>query len=52
MMWEKKILRKKYEPTYVNGSRGIKMNPEIYNEFKSADIITLKFTDWKGLGML
>ena len=37
MMWEKKILRKIYGPTYGNGSRGIKMNREMYNKFKSPD---------------
>jgi hypothetical protein len=31
MMWERKILRQLYGPTYGNGSRGIKTNPEIYN---------------------
>jgi hypothetical protein len=40
MMWERKILRKIYGSTYGNGSRGIKMNPEIYSKFKSPDIIT------------
>jgi hypothetical protein len=45
MMWERKILRQIYAPTYGNGSRGIKMSHEIYNKFISPDIITLKFRD-------
>jgi hypothetical protein len=33
-------LRKEYGPTYRNCSRRIEMNKEIYNNFKSPDIIT------------
>jgi hypothetical protein len=51
MIWERKILRQIYGPTYGNGSPGIEMNRDIYNKFKSPDIITLKYTYCKGLGM-
>jgi hypothetical protein len=37
MMWERKILRQIYGP---NGSPGIEMNRDIYNKFKSPNIIT------------
>jgi hypothetical protein len=33
-------LRKIYEPTYENGYWRIKMNQEIYNKFKSPNIVT------------
>jgi hypothetical protein len=39
--WERKILRKIYRPTYENGYWRIKMFQEIYNKFKSLDIVTV-----------
>jgi hypothetical protein len=41
MMWERKILRKIYGPTYENGCERIKMSQEIYNKFKSPYIVTV-----------
>jgi hypothetical protein len=40
LMWERKILRKIYGPTYENGYWRIEMNQEIYNKFKSPNIVT------------
>jgi hypothetical protein len=39
--WEKKILRKIYGLTYVDGYWGIKMNEELCNKFKSPDVVTV-----------
>ena len=41
MTWERKSLRKKHWPTYENDYWRNKMNLEIYNVFKSPDIVTL-----------
>jgi hypothetical protein len=41
MMWERKILRNIYGPTYENGCWRIKMNQEIYNKFTSPNIVTI-----------
>jgi hypothetical protein len=41
MMWERKILRKIYGPTYENGYWRTKMNQEIYNKFKSPNTVTI-----------
>jgi hypothetical protein len=41
MTWERKILRKIYALTYENGYWRIKINQEIYNTFKSPDIVTV-----------
>jgi hypothetical protein len=40
LTWERKIFRKIYGPTYENGYWRIKINQEIYNKFKSPDIVT------------
>jgi hypothetical protein len=51
MMWERKLLREICGPTCEIGSWTIKMTQEIYNEFKSPDIVTIikvcKF-EWLG----
>ena len=39
MTWERKILKKTYGPTYDNRPWRIKMTREIYNKFKSPDIL-------------
>jgi len=41
MIWEREILRKAYGPTYESGYWRIKMSWEIYNKFKSPDIVTV-----------
>jgi len=41
MTWERKSLRKIHWPTYENDYWRNKMNLEIYNVFKSPDIVTL-----------
>jgi hypothetical protein len=45
MTWESKILKKKYGPTYNNRSWRIKMTREIYNKFKSPDILRVTEED-------
>jgi hypothetical protein len=40
-MWERSILREIQGPTCKIGSWRIKMTQEIYNEFKSPDIVTV-----------
>jgi phage tail tube protein FII len=42
--WERKILKKMYGPTYANRSWRIKMTREIYNKFKSPDIVRVTET--------
>jgi hypothetical protein len=41
MTWERKIMKKIYGPAYEYGYWGIKLNQEIYNKFKSPDIMTV-----------
>jgi hypothetical protein len=41
MTWERKIPRKIYGPTHENGYWRIKINQEIYNKFKSPNILTV-----------
>jgi hypothetical protein len=41
MIWERKILRKIYGPTYGNGYCRLKINKKNYNKFKSPDIISI-----------
>jgi len=41
MMWERKILRIIYEPTYENDHCRIKINQEMYSNYKSPDILTV-----------
>jgi hypothetical protein len=41
MTWDTKILRKTYGRTYENSYWRIKMSREIYNKFKSPDIVTV-----------
>ena len=55
MTWERKSLRKIHWPTYENDYCSNKMNLEIYNVFKSSDIVTLikqNYGDWNGLDTL
>jgi hypothetical protein len=49
--WEGKILGKIYGPTYENCCWRIKMNQEIYNKFKSPNIVTgikVRRLEWLG----
>jgi hypothetical protein len=51
MTWERKIVRKIHGPTYENGCWRIKMNQEIYNKFKSLNIVTaikVRSLEWLG----
>jgi len=41
MTWERKILKKYMSQLYENGYWKIKWNQEIYNKFKSPDIVTV-----------
>ena len=41
MTWARESLRKIYGPTYKNVDWRMKMNPEIYNEFKYPAIVTV-----------
>jgi hypothetical protein len=51
MTWERKILRKMYGQTYENGCWRIKTNQEIYNKFKSQNIVTvIKVCRWEWIG--
>jgi hypothetical protein len=51
MKWERKILRKIYGSIYENGYWRIKMNQEIYNKFKSPNIVSvikIRRLQWPG----
>jgi hypothetical protein len=39
--WERKILRKIYGPRYASDYWRVKMNSEIYNQFKAPNIVTV-----------
>jgi len=39
--WERKILRKIYRPRYVSDYWRVKMDSEIYNQFKAPNIVTV-----------
>ena len=41
MKWKRKILRKIYGPTMVNGQWRIKTNSELITKYKSQDIVTV-----------
>jgi hypothetical protein len=41
MMWKRKIQRKIYGPTYINGLLENKNNQEIYNKFKYPYLVTV-----------
>jgi hypothetical protein len=41
MMWERKIFRIIYGPTYENGHWRIKINQEMYSNNKSPDILSV-----------
>ena len=41
MTWERKILRKIYEPTKENGQWGIKTNEEVMTKYKAPDIVNI-----------
>jgi hypothetical protein len=46
------MIRKIYEPTYEGGHWRIKKNKEIYNRFKSPDVVTVIIVgilEWFGL---
>lgn len=50
-IWERKILRKIYGPTCDNGLWRMKMNHELYDKFKSPDIIAIikvRRLEWLG----
>jgi hypothetical protein len=51
MTWERKILRKIYGPTKVNGQWIIKTNLELITKYKSQDILTvikIRILKWIG----
>jgi hypothetical protein len=52
--WERKILGKMYGPTYRYGHWRIKMNQEMFDKFKSPDIVpvsTVHGFEWLGHGV-